>query len=394
MLFKSVLGFLLCLTISIALTLSQEAWAFERHHYEKYPELEGKIVERVLFLGNNKTQESIFQREMRTVPGRPFKTTDLWHDWERLTDLGLFAEVEVDAVPSGEGVLVVVSVHERPSWFAAPVLDYDIGENRITAGFQARLLNVRGLNQQLRTRFVTGERHVSTLSWSNPWVRSSKQSLGMDFRVDLPGTSEDRLRIFSAGLATTKFVGDYKRVRQGITASTRMEHLERDNNALGGGIEQLSPTLGLSWSRDTRNVRIDPDRGSFFVAGSEYATGLYSSDLNYVRSTIDARGFVPLGGRFLLAGRSNTVFTSGNVPAYRLISIGGGWLDSRTRVGELDRGEFHPRCAGTAHPTLEEQAHVLPASTSPEEDGEDFQHRLSSGRSALFGRRENLVRNE
>jgi outer membrane protein assembly factor BamA len=340
MLSKSVRRFLPCAFICVALLRPLGARAFERHHYEKYPELEGKIVERVLFLGNNKTQEIIFQREMRTMPGAPFKSEDLWHDWERFTDLGLFAEVEVDAVASGEGVLVVVSVHERPSWFFAPVLDYDIGENKITAGFQARLLNVRGLNQQFRTRIVTGERHVGTLSWSNPWVGSSQQSLNMDVRVDLPGTSEDELRSYSGGISSTRYVGDYKQVRQGFTGTARLERLERDANAIGGGIHQLSPLVGLSWSRDTRNVRIDPDRGTFFVIGSEYATGLYedTTDLNYVRNQLDGRAFFPLGSKLLLAGRSQTIFTTGQVPPYRLISTGGGssirGLESGILIGE------------------------------------------------------------
>lgn len=341
MLSKIVLGFFPCAAICIALLLlPPEAWAFERHHYEEYPQLEGRIVERVLFLGNNKTQEIIFQREMRIVPGQPFKSADLWHDWERFTDLGLFAEVEVDAVASGEAVLVVVSVHERPTWFAAPVLDYDIGENKITAGFQARILNIRGLNQQFRSRFVTGERHVATLSWSNPWVGSSQQSLSMEMRMDLPGTSEDELRSFSAGVATTRFVGDYKIVRQGFTASTRAERLIRDANAIGGGIDQLVPSVGLSWSRDTRNVRIDPDRGTFFVVGSEYNVGVYSDtqDLNYVRNQVDGRAFFPLSSRFLIAARSQTIFTTGKVPGYRLITTGGGssirGLESGILVGE------------------------------------------------------------
>jgi len=324
MLSKRVGRFYPCAIVCLVLTLPMQARAFERHHYEKYPELEGKPVERVLFLGNNKTQEVIFQREMRIIAGQPFKSEDLWHDWERFTDLSLFAEVEVYAVPSGDGVLVVVSVHERPTWFVAPVLDYDIGENKITAGFQARILNIRGLNQQFRSRFVTGERHVATLSWSNPWVRSSNRSLGVDFRMDLPGTSVDELRSFGIGVSTTRFIGDYKKVRQGLTATSRLEYLERDNNPIGLGIDQLTPTVGMSWSRDTRNVRVDPDRGTFFVVGSEYAVGLYSSDLNYIRTQVDGRAFFPLSSRFLVAGRSQTVFTTGDVPPYRLLSIGGG----------------------------------------------------------------------
>jgi outer membrane protein assembly factor BamA len=142
--------------------------------------------------------------------------------------------------------------------------------------------------------------------------------------MDLPGTSVDELRSTSGGLATTRFLGDYKRVRQGVTASTRLEHLARDGNAIGGGIDQLTPSLGLTWFRDGRNVRIDPDRGSILSVGGEYATGFYSDEINFLRGQVDARLFVHTFDRLIIASRSQTILSTGSIPFYRLFSIGGG----------------------------------------------------------------------
>ncbi len=341
------------LSLAIPLALGcNAAFAFERHHYEGYPELEGKPVLQVLLLGNNKTQDIVLLREIKTEAGQPFRSAELWRDWERLLDLGLFAEIEVDAVPSGDGVLAVFSVHERPSWFAAPILDYDIDERTITAGGQARLLNIGGMNRQFRVRALSGRRDSFSLSWTTPWVGSTKQALGLEFRADLPGRSNDELRSSFIGANTSRFLGDFKKVRRGINASARLEIIRRDANAPGGLIDQLAPTLGVGWFRDDRNVRIDPERGSNLSAGGEFSQGLYTDDLNYWRGLFDFSKFHRIGGPFLVAGRVQTVLTTGTVPSYRRFALGGG-SSIRGQPSDIMAGKNFARTA------LELRIHLL-----------------------------------
>lgn len=298
--------------------------AFERHRYEKYPELEGLPVVQVLILGNNKTQEVILLREMRTTAGQPFRSEELWRDYERLADLGLFAQIEVDAVPSGEGVLAVVSVHERPSWFIAPILDYDLDTKEIAAGFQARVLNLHGMNRQLRLRAIGGSRESFSISWSTPWVGESKRSLAAEFRSDLPGSRTSDLTSTSFTLSSTQFLGNYKLVRQGITGSARLESLRRDADPFQEKVIQLAPTVGAGWFRDTRNVRVDPDRGVFLFSSAEVSQGWITEDLAFLRGQADLRSFTALGSRFVWANRGQSVLTTGRVPFYRNFALGGG----------------------------------------------------------------------
>lgn len=63
----------------------------------------------------------------------------------------------------------------------------------------------------------------------------------------------------------------------------------------------LSP-VALLWALDRTDSRLSASRGYYVTAESEYAGSLTGSDYRYVRSTIDAAGFLPLGSDRVLAG--------------------------------------------------------------------------------------------
>jgi outer membrane protein assembly factor BamA len=295
----------------------------DRLRHQEYPALEGRIVTQVLILGNNHTREVVFRREMRLEEGVPFRSEFLWRDRERILDLGLFAHVEVDAVPSGNGVLVVMSVFERPRWFAAPVADYDFDTERVSLGYRLRLRNLYGRNQSLRSSGKAGDSDRFSITWDDPWIGTHRQSLALSLSVELPREDNRELRTNSLGISTTRFLGDFRETRLGVTAFGRLEILERDGNYPGGKVDQVSPVIGVGLSRDKRNVRVDPSRGTFAFATTEVATGWTSKEISYLRTNLDARGFRSLPWGFIAAARLGTVVTSGRVPDYRLLGVGG-----------------------------------------------------------------------
>lgn len=63
----------------------------------------------------------------------------------------------------------------------------------------------------------------------------------------------------------------------------------------------LSP-VALLWSFDRTNDPISATRGYYVTTEAEYAGTVTGSDYRYVRSTIDAAAFTPLGGSRVLAG--------------------------------------------------------------------------------------------
>ena len=302
---------------------SGRAAGFERTRTPSYPELEGRPVRQIIVLGNTHTQEQVFRREMLLAEGLPFRWEDLWRDWEHIVDLGIFAEVEVEAVPSGDGVLVVVSVYERPRWFFTPIADYDINDRDVTAGFRLRVRNLGGLNRTFRCSARVGDVSRVSASWETPWVGTDRQTLSISGVVEMPRPDIDELRTSSIGALSTRFLGDFKRTRVGLTAFSRLELLQRPGTHPEGPIKQLSPVVGAGLSRDSRDVRVDPSRGTLTSAFGEFVSGWTTDEINYVRSTLDGRGFQSLGHGFVLAGRVLGVFTTGTVPAYRKVGIGG-----------------------------------------------------------------------
>jgi len=308
----------------LALLPGRASLAIERLHDQPYPHLEGKIVTQVLILGNNRTREIVFRREMRIEEGTPFRSEDLWRDRERILDLGIFAHVEVEAVPSGDGVLVVVSVFERPRWFVTPTVDYDIDTRDVTVGYRFRLRNMGGMDREIRSRGRYGARDALSVTWSQPWIGSHKQTLTVDLSIELPTKEPGDLRQNRLAVASTRFLGDYKRLRRGVTGFLAVEVLRRDGTDPNGRVEEIGPVVGAGFFRDTRNVTVDPSRGTLFDVTGQTAWGTKTDELGYWRATGDARFFVEIGGPFLVAARGFTVISTGQIPDYRQVAIGGG----------------------------------------------------------------------
>jgi outer membrane protein assembly factor BamA len=306
-----------------AFALPDPCAAMDRLRYQSFPDLEGRTVQQVLILGNNTTKEHVFRREMILSEGETFRSDLLWRDWENLVDLGLFAQIEVDAVASGDGVLVVVSVQERPRWLISPVFDYDIGVRELTFGYRLRVRNLGGLNQSFNSDGRLGGRDNVSFSWETPWLGSTRRTLSASLLLELPPENVYELRTSQLTLASTTYLGDYRRHRRGFTNFVRLAIVERDELHPEGSLNQLIPSIGAQYFRDSRNVRVDPTRGSLLAATSEYATSWTSGGISYLRTSGDARSFISLGKRAVIAGRANTILTRGEVPVYRHVAVGG-----------------------------------------------------------------------
>jgi outer membrane protein assembly factor BamA len=227
-------------------------------------------------------------------------------------------------VPSGDGVLVVVSVAERPRWFVTPTVDYDIDTREVTYGYRFRLRNIGGLNREIQSRGRWGSTDSFSISWTQPWIGATKQSLTFDFSMDVPPDEPGALRQTRLGAATTRYLGDYKRLRRGITGFLAVEVLRRDGTDPGGKVDEIGPVAGLGFFRDTRDVGVDPSRGTLFNILGQSAWGLKTDELGYWRANGDFRFFFEVGGDVTIAGRGATVLTTGHVPDFRKVGVGGG----------------------------------------------------------------------
>jgi outer membrane protein assembly factor BamA len=179
------------------------------------------------------------------------------------------------------------------------------------------------MNRTFRSTARVGAVDRFNASWETPWLGERRQTLHISGDVELPRPEVDELRTNRVEVATTQFLGDYLRARMGLTFVGRLEFLRRDGTHPNGGVDQLSPVVGVGWSRDKRNVRVDPRRGTFASSFGEMVSGWTDDDLSYGRLHLDGRGFFPLGSHFVAASRLGAILTTGRVPDYRRLGIGG-----------------------------------------------------------------------
>jgi outer membrane protein assembly factor BamA len=220
----------------------------------------------------------------------------------------------------------------------SPVFDYDVRSREITYGYRLRVRNLAGMNQSFRSDGRLGRGDAVSVSWETPWLGAERRALFVSARAELPQEGVDELRSSQISLASTRFLGDYRKRRSGIVTFGRLEMIERDATHPQGGLNELIPAIGSGWFRDTRNLRIDPERGSVLGLTMEYSTDWTHDDVSYLRAFTDVRKFVSLGTRFIVAARGVSVLTTGEVPDYRRVGVGGG-SSIRGQVSDVAVGD-------------------------------------------------------
>jgi outer membrane protein assembly factor BamA len=109
-----------------------------------------------------------------------------------------------------------------------------------------------------------------------------------------------------------------------VSGFAAVEVLRRSGTEPAGGVDEIGPVAGIGFFRDTRDVGVDPSRGTLLDVTGQSAWGLKTDELGYWRASGDARFFREIARNVTIAGRGSTVLTTGHVPDYRKIGVGGG----------------------------------------------------------------------
>ena len=75
----------------------------------------GRAVTAIKVTGQQVTREYLIRREIQTQTGTPLVPDTVAADLQRLENLSIFAQVQVQAVPDGEGVRLVFHIEEMPA---------------------------------------------------------------------------------------------------------------------------------------------------------------------------------------------------------------------------------------------------------------------------------------
>jgi len=308
--------------------------------------IEGKPfrVGLVKVFGNTRTKASVILHESLLVPGELFNSSLISKTEERLKNTNYFTHVNVYAVKSKQAIQtdapfrdVHIEVEENPTTanfrtslaFATGeglLFSLGLNENNFNAAgipeiFTKGLKSIRGGGEFIGAEASFGTRQTNyTLSWTKPYFRDTKWTVGFDvskrkssYTVDRYITRSNTLRLFGH-YQFNAFLGiePYYRLNHSFIslkykkADRHARELRRESQNDG-----LISAAGLSLVYDSRNHPMVPTKGLRSSVGAELA-GL-GGDHNFAKfHYLNSYFYSPYkGGVFLLKGNLQFIQTYG-----------------------------------------------------------------------------------
>lgn len=313
------------------------------------------IVDHVLVVGNQRTEEEVIRREVLLRPGQPLGLRDLLESRRRLSALGLFRRIDIRELEHGppDRRDVLITVEEAP----VTTVGYGGGlevNRRLRAGGPGGTAEER-IELAPRGFFDIGRRNLGGKNRSvNLFTRVSvrpndapedpeRDGRGIGFsEYRVVGTyREPREFLWNADLTVTGAVEQGERssfnfARRGVTAellrrltptirasgrysfgATRTfdERLSLDEQA---AIDRIFPQVRLSSfsgaiARDTRDDIVEPSRGAFLsVEGTVAARGL-GGQVGFMKTYMQGYWFKRLPGlrQIVFASRASVGLADG-----------------------------------------------------------------------------------
>lgn len=269
-------------------------------------------VHRVNMSGNTTTRDEVLRRELRQMEGGWFSSSAVERSKTRLDRLGFFEEVNVETptVPgTTDQVDVNYSVTERPSGNLMVGVGYAQSSGVL---FNASVTQNNFLGSGKRVSVAFNNSQVNTIysfDYLNPYytIDGISRGFGLYFKetnATRANISRYALNTFGGNVSYGIPINEFDTVRLNV----EYENLDiRETTYSSQEVVDFITTYGNlfddikltgSWSHDTRNKIIFPDRGSLQRASAESTVpGL---ELQYYKLAYEAQTFIPLTKQFTL----------------------------------------------------------------------------------------------
>jgi outer membrane protein assembly factor BamA len=325
------------------------------------------VIDTVVVIGNETTREYVILDEMTLRPGSVVTARMIEYDRNRIYALGLFTSVDLFFDAQHSPSVLTVLVRERWHLIPYPIFGFRYGDPK-KIYFGAGLLhnNLGGENKKLYVSLVFGYDPSFSLYYLDPlldrdarlyFAGNASYSRNLtkseteaaltgeffDYRVNVSPTLGKRFSIHETGGLTAGY--------QSVRVSTPREGRTVSDD---GNDQFLYATLAYTY--DTRDLAEYASRG-VHLSMSATKNGFGESEVNSARYAADARGYLPLGGNFTLAGRLyGTLVSGGEIPTYSQAYFG---------YAERIRGYFKDVFEGEnlVNSSAEIRFFVLPART-------------------------------
>jgi outer membrane protein assembly factor BamA len=295
------------------------------------------VVEKILVVGNEKTKEYVLLREMTLKQGDYITADAMEYDKKRIYSLGLFTRVEIGYLPTTPPrANLVIFVSERWYIYPFPLLGIkDRDWKKLYFGGGIMHLNFRGRNEKIYAAFTLGYDPMVTVSYRNPLIDDENNyflNTSLAWRVVRnrspraigDGVNFDE-RHLSAGMDFGKRFGLHHTGWVSAAYEVIKVSEYRSGRTLSPDGVDAFPLLSVGYMYDTRDLWEYAMSGSFARAtitkyGIAFRSG--SSGVDFMRSALDIRRFIPITQRVSLAGRVYTDLSAGIVLPYGRVFLG------------------------------------------------------------------------
>jgi outer membrane protein assembly factor BamA len=290
------------------------------------PPADSTLIETILFVGNDRTREEILMREMQLRAGDPFDARIAEEDRQRIENLQLFTRVELEVLPSSNGVILLYLLSERWYLFPYPLLFiHDRDWSKLSYGAGLRHENFRGRDISFSGSFWLGYNPSVNISYFDPWIHGryrlalSAQAFYSETENLSPDYNGFIERHTGVSFGLSKRFGYY--TRAGVSAGYQAVRLpaELGLTRSADGVDLITQ-LSASFSYDDRDYSAYPRRGWYLDSG--VALKLVAAASDYLFAAFELRRYQPLPGGMILAGRTRIDWSSGRVPIHNRLYIG------------------------------------------------------------------------
>lgn len=310
--------------------------------------IQNLTVERIILVGNDKTEDEVIIRELQTKEGEKFNLEFLENDVKRLYNLGLFNRVDVLPAPISSSKINLVFEFEEAIYFL-PIPQGGVKEGslkKIWGGINFLWRNFRGKNETLGLSFGVGYEPFISANYLNPWLfgnnhfffstnfklsRTYPRSFGNSDSTSVIFNKNEvptyKMDDFQAYLKIGKFIGINSSISSVLQVNAISTSEYQPGRTISENGKDFVPSFGFDFTYDSR------DYNKFALNGSYYNLNLFrygifdkSVDINKFR--IDIRKYLPVkihkDYSVIFAARFNSVlsFGGGVLPVYLQESMG------------------------------------------------------------------------
>jgi outer membrane protein insertion porin family len=270
-------------------------------------------IRNILFAGNEKTEEDVILRELKTRENAPFDEKLLKEDIQRLNNLGLFTKIDIYPVPTDSMNVVDMMFVFEESLYIIPLPQGGFRNGQLSefwAGLNLIWRNFRGRNETVSASFGIGSDPFANLSYSIPWIGKkahffSSFSAGYSNNKnkslqtvtttgnEIPDKEENySIKNFKASISLGKFLSR----EFSVTGILRFNLLETSQYEPG---RTVSPdgkdefgTFSVNGRYDTRNSFEYTTSGTLLFL--DYSKAGFGGLIDFNRVGIDVRKFIPI----------------------------------------------------------------------------------------------------